>query len=248
MVRRYLKLLLPCLVIAVVVGSGFVTTVLDLTTSTTAVAASGTFMLDAEMRFAVYNGYSCAPEYTTGRATMTQGDFNNISRVVAQLNARNIQSTIESLTEACTEAVIACTNLAQLGGVCDPADIYSNLPSQPIPVDIHIVGYVANVSVVLNNRLPLQMSVTGAGKGLTIDASFPQVSCDARCSFTGRITLPAFDTSGKSIIVTLVIDAHMPVTWGLASLWFRIGTMQRTIDVSLELIPSSGIVRLTIQS
>jgi hypothetical protein len=112
-----------------------------------------------------------------------------------------------------------------------------------VPESIGVTNYVVQVHLSLDNQMPLAiLGATGQLERQKFDVNFSNASCSPRCSLETTVLLPLVPPPLKPMIS---INIDVPEGWGFPpSLWFRYGTVHTTMNVTLDVTPSSGFVGL----
>ena len=188
---------------------------------------------------------SCDPSYVSEPMILTSKEFDDLSRTLVS------PDIVSSLGRTCTSGISLyylclavyqqtgfviqdCTN--QLTGNENPANIYEQLPSGPLPISLDLEGYLVNLDLHLNNESPLTIiNVTGMAQGQRVSASFHEMTCAPMCSFNLTMALPTLNTD--SIRLMLSVETETSVGWGEPPVWFQTGTVSKSIEADLLAVP-----------
>ena len=122
-----------------------------------------------------------------------------------------------------------------------------------VPESVSIISFTVDARLSLDNQLPIEiLGATGQLEGQKFDVNVGTTTCGSACSLDTTVTLHYATFPGLSswhpeqpIKPTISIDIGVPEQWGFPpSLWIRYGTTHSTMNVTLEITPSTGFVGL----
>ena len=192
------------------------------------VSAKGTVYVHSRITFSAFSGSSCYPAEWPEEAVISIPLYESL----VKLSASELNIT-HYLTSSCLVGYAFCLSEQSFGVQCDLSSAYPPADSTPIPVGLNVLGYVADITIGLNNRLPIQVLSVNSTSVEPTQASFVAFACKASCSISTNVTL--IDTM-HPVNVTLTIDASTPVTWFE---WGNVGMTQKTMTVSFEFDPTN---------
>jgi hypothetical protein len=236
------------LLLAAVVAAGFIEGMVSVR-SPVIVAATGNVSLQVQIEYAQFNSGSCTYEQYYSSALFSPEQFKTASSLLNSIPG-GVSNTISEASNACSAAVLLCIQIQNEGGECNVQDVYNynslNAPKGPIPLSISVTGYLVGVHLSLDNQLPIQiLGASGQLEGQKFDVRFGTTFCSTRCSLNTTVALPGpsfpAGPSETPLKPTLSVDIGVPEQWGFPpSLWIRYGTARSTMNVTLEITPTTG--------